>query len=71
MAKQCDYQHGTCDGVATTTLMKNDGEVVQLCEFHRLVMIAAFRALASKEFEQDEEVVAAATHWLVLNKIPS
>jgi hypothetical protein len=53
-----EEQKLTCKRVATTTLTKHDGEVVQLCEFH-----AAFLIQLAKDCEAD--------HWLVMNKIPS
>jgi hypothetical protein len=48
----------TCTEVATTTLKKHDGEIVQLCEAHAAMLIRL-----AKDCEAD--------HWLVINKIPS
>jgi hypothetical protein len=61
----CDYMHGECDRVATTTLTRNDGVVVQLCEEHRDETIRLMKKLV-EAMECDE-----ADHWFVLNKIPA
>ena len=71
MAK-CNYNYGAgCDRIATTTLMKNSGEIVQLCELHRDTMIALFKKIADGTIKTHrEDGVAEANHWFVLNKIP-
>jgi hypothetical protein len=60
---QCGFTYGKCDCIATTTLTKIDGEVVQFCEKHRDEMIRRLRKMA-------EDGVAEADHWFILNKIP-
>lgn len=62
-------RHFACDSVATTTLAKSTGEVVQLCEFHHNILIKFVKELADGELGEDWE--SEASHWLVKNKIPS
>jgi hypothetical protein len=63
----CNWRDGACDQAATTTLTKNSGEVVQLCEAHRNLMIKIAKVYATNQ--EDGEIEA--NHWLVKNKIPS
>jgi hypothetical protein len=70
---KCNWNFGTCEAVATTTLTKNSGEIVQLCEEHRDWMIKLFGRIASGEYVLDwrDDGEIQANHWFVLNKIPS
>jgi len=66
-----NYDDG-CDAVATTTLTKNNGEVVQLCERHHDYLIHLFMRIAGGDrIVEYEDAESAASHWLVKNKIPS
>lgn len=68
----CNWQHGACDRIATTALIKNDGEIEQLCEEHYDRVIILMKRIASGEnlIDHDDADIAA-NHWLVKNKIPS
>lgn len=70
----CRYTYDSgaaCGASATTTLTKGDGEVVQLCEGHRELLVATFRAIAGGEIRTGfEGEVEAAWHWFALNGIP-
>ncbi len=69
---KCNWNFGTCEAAATTTLMKNSGEVVQLCEEHYDYMVKLFRSIAAGEtYSEREDAADLAIHWLVMNKIPS
>lgn len=69
----CNYNMGyECDRLATTTLTKNNGEVVQFCEEHRQFMIDFFKGVAAGEIDMEhDDQIPVATHWLVKNKISS
>ena len=61
-----------CENPATTTLMKSSGEVVQLCEFHRELLVNLAKGIAAGEVDADfDDAGAQADHWLVKNRIPS
>ena len=61
-----------CDAVATTTLIKNNGQVVQLCEEHRDYIINIAQKIADGELDVHfDEAETKVSHWLVKNKIPS
>jgi hypothetical protein len=70
----CNFRYGVkqCDKIATTTLKKNNGEEVQLCEEHRLLLINLAKSIAGGEVDVDlENAEEETTHWLVINRIPS
>ena len=71
MAK-CNWNYDECEAVATTTLKKNSGELVQLCEHHRDLLIKLFKKVAdgSLKTHRGDTGEAEANHWFVLNKIP-
>jgi hypothetical protein len=62
----CDWLHGECDRIATTTLTRNNGEVALLCEEHREETIRLLRKAAEANVFTPE-----VDHWFILNKIPS
>ena len=72
MAK-CAFNYGdSCDAIATTTLMKNDGRIEQLCERHHDFLIKLFkRVAAGEQITEREDADMEANHWLVKNKIRS
>jgi hypothetical protein len=73
MARACEYNYGgECDRVATTTLTRNNGQVQQLCERHRNILITLFKGIASGDIHVEQDTaVTEANHWLVKNKILS
>ena len=71
MAKCC-FGFDLCNRIATTTLKRGNGEIVQLCEEHSQFMIDFAKGVASGEIDFDlDDPQATANHWLVKNKIPS
>jgi len=69
---KCNWNFGNCDAVAATTLMKNSGEIVQLCEEHHDFMVKLLKSVAAGErYSEREDAEDLANHWLVKNKIPS
>ena len=69
---ECNYSNGGCNRVATTTLMKFNGEIVQLCEEHRNELIAQAKHIVTKKLKTRSGFTEIeANHWLVINKIPS
>jgi len=70
---KCEFNYDEgCDSVATTTLTKNNGEVVQLCEEHSEFIINLAKRIADGEVDMGlDDPEASANHWLVKNKIPS
>ena len=73
MGKCCfDYNKG-CNEIATTTLIKGNGKIGQLCEEHYnyLVKIAKMIAEGNSDLSDLDDPEVKASHWLVKNKIPS
>lgn len=60
-----------CDAPATTTLLKNNGQIAQLCELHREIMIDVFKGVLDgvMDFGRSEEAKVGANHWFRINKI--
>ena len=71
---KCNFDFGKgCDAISTTTLKKNNGAVVQLCEQHYEYLIKMAKRIADGEggLSDLNDPEAKASHWLVKNKIPS